>query len=490
MKKSSIIVVQVLIICFFATFTFASERMVTIPESAYNEILSLLKDLQQKVDRLENSNDQVVQKVKRTNQSIGDIYDTLDDVETKTIKDRINWGVELRTRVDNFKMSNEPNMSGGGDDYNSNNRWTSRFRFNLSSEITKQLVFHGRLSVYKNWANNQPAVPGAYGDSNASTVPGDTSLKLDRAYIDWAVPGPLPIALTVGRQPSTGGPGAEFKENVPRQSTYPALLFDGESDGIVTTFGLERFTKLKNSAIRVAYGKGYQSNDNRTTYLGNRYGLDDLNVFGTFLETELPKMKNSLLILSYVRGNDFVDNPGNPGVNIGDMDLFGVHVQTPNLFGSNLDLFFSYGLNKSHPNGKSVNIPVGVSPDGAPISMPMGLLSADGQDSQTGWSIYAGLRYKIPFEGLNNPKIGFEYNHGSEYWFSFTQGSTDLYNKLATRGDVFDVYYIQPVNKHLFLRAGYTKIKYDYSGSGWHIGQPREVDQELSNVYLLLNCKF
>ncbi len=492
MKTNLSIIILVLVTFFCASLTFASEKMVTIPASAYNEILNRLNELQKKVDKLEKAGEKNVKKAKQVDDNINDIYDTLDQVETKTLKDRINWGAELRTRVDNFKVSNELNTkTGEKDDYTSDNRWTSRFRFNLSANITKGLSFHGRLAVYKNWANIEPAVVSAYGDPNSVHVPGDTSLKLDRAYVDWVLPKmPVPVAVTIGRQPSTEGPGAEFKENEPRQSTYPALLFDGESDGVIATFGLERYLKLKNSAIRFAYGKGYQSNDDRTTYLGSRYGLDDLNVFGTFFETELPYLKDSLMVLSYVRGNDFVDNPVNPGKNLGDMDLFGVHLQASRLFNSDFDLFFSYGFNKSHPNGRYVNVPIGTGPGGTSIVMPMGLLSSDGQKSHTGWAVFTGVRYTMPLASLNYPKFGFEYNHGSKYWFSFTQGSTELYNKLATRGNVYDFYYIQPFNKYVFLRTGYTMMRYNYSGSGWHIGQPMSIDKDLDDFYLLFNCRF
>ena len=196
------------------------------------------------------------------------------------------------------------------------------------------------------------------------------------------------------------------------------------------------------------------------------------------------------MVLSYVRGNDFVDNPVDPGKNLGDMDLLGVHLQASNILDSSFDFFFSWGMNFSHPNGKYVNMPVGIGPDGKPILMPMGLLNDNGKGSHTGWAVYTGFRYTTPFAKLNYPKFGFEYNHGSKYWFSFTQGSTELYNKLATRGDVFDFYYIQPLNKYLFCRLGYTILNYDYTGSGWHIGQPLETDKSLKDFYFLINLYF
>jgi hypothetical protein len=71
-----------------------------------------------------------------------------------------------------------------------------------------------------------------------------------------------------------------------------------------------------------------------------------------------------------------------------------------------------------------------------------------------------------------------------------TMASTEMFNKLATRGDAYEFYYIQPVNDNLFFRAGYTLIEYDYTGSGSHLGQPQETDAELDNYYLLMDVRF
>lgn len=104
--------------------------------------------------------------------------------------------------------------------------------------------------------------------------------------------------------------------------------------------------------------------------------------------------------------------------------------------------------------------------------------------------MYAGFRYTIPGDFLNDAKIGFEFNHGSKYWFSYTWGSSELYNKLATRGNVYDIYYIQPFNDNLFLRTGYTLVDYEYTGSGMHLGAPMMSEAELRNFYILLDCRF
>ena len=485
MVKRMILTLGVLLSLTLAAHLALAQEMVTIPAEAYKEILKRLDTLQKRVEQLERERaggQSLEARTKRMEKDIAEIYDTLDEVETKTLKDKINLGAELRTRVDFYRLRDylDPNTQQKGDWVN-DNYWSNRFRLNLEAKIRPNLLFHGRLAVYKNWADSDRIT--MYSDPNRAHVPDNTSLKLDRAYVDWIIPqAPVPLALTFGRHPSTEGPPFEFKENRVRQSTYPALLFDGEADGVVATIGLERYLGWKNAGFRIAYGKGYQSDDDFYIYLDDRRGLDDLNVLGLFFETELPSLPRSLLVLSWVKGWNFVDLPTNTQKNLGDMQIFGLHVQVPQLF-SGLDVFFSWGLNKSDANGNWVNLSsVGLG--------NVGLLSTYGNKDRTGWAIYTGFRYTLPWARLNHPKIGFEYNHGSKYWFSFTQGSTEISNKLASRGDVFDFYYIQPFNKNLFLRAGYTYINYDYSLSGWHIGEPQKTDQELTDFYLLLDCRF
>ncbi len=477
MRIMSLIFVSFLLFVFLFVGNSFSKEMVTLPKDAYEALLKRLDRLEKKVAELEKSQKQTKKEIRS---DIDDIYDTLDQVETKVLKDKLDIGAELRTRVDFYALNNTryPNNSKKHDLHN-DNFWSNRFRLNLEAKITNNLFFHGRLAVYKNWADSDRIT--MYADPNRAHVPDDTTLKLDRAYVDWIIPHtPIPLALTFGRQPSTEGPPFEFKENRPRQSTYPALLFDGEADGIVLTLGLERYLHIKNCGFRIAYGKGYQSDDDDKIYLDDRMGLDDLDVLGLFFEGEIPNIPRSLFVISYVNGWNFVDNPLNARANLGDMHLFGVHLQASNFLESGFDVFFSWGINWSDPNGKTVTMPFG----------PAGLLSSDGKHDHTGWAIYTGFRYTLPFASLNQAKIGFEYNYGSKYWFSFTQGSTEIYNKLASRGNVYDFYYIQPFNKYLFLRTGYTYIDYNYTLSGWHLGQPQRTDEDLTNFYLLLDVRF
>ncbi len=469
---------------------YADEQTVTLPADAYKAIIERLDTLQKRVDQLETSKPSgpsgaasSTGEAANLKKNVDDIFDTLDRVETKSIKDKINLGAEVRVRVDNFYDKNYMTFLGEERDHN-DNHWSSRFRINMDADVAKGLFFHGRLAVTKNWADEDD--PFFYTDFNKGHAASSTSIQLERAYVDWVVPNmPVPLAITFGRHPSTEGPPVELKENRPRQSTYPALLFDGEADGIVATVGLERYIGLKESGLRFAYGKGYQDDDDFSNYRDSGWGVDDTNFAAVFLESQLPTLPDSLMVLSYVRAMDMVDIPIGASANLGDMDLYGLHLQANNLIKSGFDVFMSGGVNVSHPNGNIATIYM----NGMPI-MGGGLLDDAGQDSETGWAIYTGLRYTLSVEMLNNPKIGLEYNHGSKNWFSFTQSSIEFYNKLATRGDVYDIYYIQPVNSNLYARVGYSYLDYDYTMSGAHIGTPRDSDETLSNFYMMLDCKF
>ncbi len=496
MKKTLFAAAAVFLWCGSAL---AEPQTVTLPAADYQAIINQLKALQGRVDALEHEKQSPSGKPataalpdSKLKKDVASIYDTLDQVQTKTLKDKINLGAELRTRVDNFHVKDHQYFTtktpmAPGHQESNDNSWTNRFRLNMDAELLKNLKFTGRLTAYKDFSDSASPNPDVIGDSNSSHLPDGSNVKLDRAYIDWVPEGlSVPLAITFGRHPSSEGPPNEIKENRKRQSTYPSLLFDGEADGVVATLGLERYIGWKDSGLRFAWGKAYQDSDTVNAYLDSPGGLDDTNVFATFFETQLPGVDDSLLVLSALKAKDLAANftnlfnDQNAKANLGDIDLYGIHLQAMKIMKSNFDAFLSLGLDRTHPNGQTIPSPLG----------PVGLLDNDGSSSHSGWAVYTGLAYTIPYVPFNNPKVGFEFNYGSEYWFSFTSGSTELYNKLAIRGDVYDLYYIQPFNEYLFARIGYTFAKYSHGLSGFQIGDPGASSEELRNAYMLMDCRF
>jgi hypothetical protein len=106
----------------------------------------------------------------------------------------------------------------------------------------------------------------------------------------------------------------------------------------------------------------------------------------------------------------------------------------------------------------------------------MGLESTANTDNENGYSVFVGARYDIDAIGL---KLGLEYNYGSEYWIAMSPGHDDIYQgKLSTRGSVYEVYGIydlptgDAISKYAktFIRFGYQRYEYDYSGSmDWNL---------------------
>jgi len=232
--------------------------------------------------------------------------------------------------------------------------------------------------------------------------------------------------------------------------------------------------------VRLAYGKGFQNEANYSPYSPTTNDIDDLNVYGAIYEMSLPveKMGENLLVVSYVIGTDFVghpqyfDPPNNK--NLGDMSLVGLYFENNNAFGSKFSYFGSIGWSMPDDNGETVNF--GEMTGNQNVTLL----------TKNGYAFHVGGRYDFS----NGIKLGYEFNHGDKYWFSFTSGSADLLNKLATRGDVHDVYAIYQIDLNQFVRLGYTYISYDYTGSGWHIGTPMKSNDEAKRAYATYNLRF
>jgi hypothetical protein len=514
------------------TGTVCAADMVRIPAEDYKAIMKSLDALQQRVVELESNKGIAApapaarpaarpaapmsgadgERLDQLADDINNIYDTLDQVETKTLKDRINIGAEYRLRYDSYAYKDliitdwyAGTQSVHTTEHDDDN-FTNRFRINMDANISKSLKFHARLAAYHAWGDHdQHGVVNFNNDGNAAHVLGDDGLKIDRFYIDWIPQGfPIPLAITVGRHPSTEGPPSEFKEDRQRQSTYPSLIFDGEADGIVATLGLERYIKLQNAGLRLAYGKFYRSDMNTTdvSWLDND-DTKDSDIAAAFFEGKIPFVNNSLMVFSYAHVFDlpaaFADGTAADGIILGDLDIYGAHFQVSDLANIGLDFYVSGSINETNANDDPMNLGSGYSMLTLTPGVPAAV--ADVED-HTGWAVVAGLRYTMPIKALNNPKFGFEYNHGSQYHFTPTLGANELYNKFATRGNAYEVYYIQPVSRDLMFRVGVTHIEYDYTGSGMPVGQPFKLDDlmqpdgtigydtTMDNIYMLMDVRF
>ncbi len=320
--------------------------------------------------------------------------------------------------------------------------------------------------------------PGTIDGSNAGT-PNSDIVRVDRAYFDWRSLGGSKWYLSVGRRPSTYGPPLEMREAELRQGTPAGHVVNYQFDGITLGYNLSDW--LPGNTFRFCYGLGFESGfggDDQLRAPADR--LDDVHFGGINWDLyNTDEMKIQATILGAWGVTDgfsgLVVMPANPvtgdstppmvmryspSANLGDIYLANFLVERHE---SAFSWFFSGALMESKAD---------------PVTTPFGGLFSDPFETpvdQDGWSIYAGVQVPVASSSL----LGFEYNHGSEHWFNFTQGADDLVAaKLATRGNAYEAYWIKEFRPGLGrsranLRFGAIYYDYEYSGSGWHVGRPK-----------------
>lgn len=395
-----------------------------------------------------------------------DTSEILDEVEKSSLTDKIKFGLTFKTRYDGVVYDNKTL-----NEKETDRIFTTKVNLNMKSDISEDVKFTGRLTMNKKWGNNYNNMYSSY-DSKQGRISNDSSVFMERAYVDWiAYKGDVPVYLTIGRQPSSEGPSYQYSENSVRKGTYDALIFDGAADGIVSTIPMVSITGDENSALRFAFGKGVE-NESYESATGQSI-LKDNNVYGVFYDMSIPYVENSLVQFSYAKATDIVADSNalnTPSVNVGDFSWYGVLLEANNIKDTGLDLFFHYAHSKGKSNGSTVGFDV----DGnGTVDANIGLVD------KTGHAFWTGARYDLKEFG----KIGVEYNRGSKYWFSMTSGSTNPLNKLATRGDAYDIYYVKEVAKNTHVKVGYLTIDEKFSGSGYHVGPSTRQDNDIKNVY-------
>lgn len=430
-------------------------------------------------------------------EDVGEMSAILQNVERKTLLDRVQMGVELRTRCDWFSLRERVKTKSlfGKTSYHHNSDkvqalCSNRFRLNMKAEIADNLVFNGRMVVYKNWTDDPYEDP--QNDANRARYPGSSDVKLERAYVDYFfTPHPLlPLALSFGRFPTTDGMPTEFRENTARKSTYPALAYDYETDGAGVSFMLENLTGLKNSALRFLYGRSVSDNDYQIYRHADWYDghLDEQDVYVAQFETET--IKNSLFIINYFYSPEFSQpdvsfkgvNPVKLSSNLGSYSKLTFFFEAKKFLDSNFDWFAGYAQQWARADGKAT---WGLGP--IPLQT-IGLITNGESRERNAHAWQIGMRYNIPWETLNLPKVGVEFNTGSKYWLGLNGGAEDPLRKLTTRGNAWDFYYIQPITSHFMIRLGHTYVDQRHSYSPF--GTPERLNTQIRNTYLLLDANF
>ena len=401
-------------------------------------------------------------------------------------------------------------------DYNNDTIWTNRFRLDMRAKALENVEFKGRLAMYKAWGmQNNPednsnngmgggpfALSGYMSNFDGATTrtPSDSTLKVDRAFVNWNAIGGSPVWFSIGRRPTTDGPPANLKLGSDERMATPSAVMDYAFDGISVGYAYNNLFGLADAPgrIRVCYGRGFESGpqtDNLRTLndvdfagvswdiykKGNRFLY--LQSFGAFNLFNVPDNVNFGNPLEYAA---WVSDPGTPGTSTYDpmdpsKDLKLGRANLGNIYHTSGVYMDKYQDLNYFLAGAWSRTQV----DGQMDEMGNSLLGSwwDTPENHSGYNVHAGVRYDINDRGL---KLGAEYNHGSKYWISMTPGHDDLYvSKLATRGNVYEVYGIydipggEAISKYgkAWMRLGFQHYDYNYTGSGFWLGAPQKIDE-------------
>ncbi len=372
-----------------------------------------------------------------------------------------------------------------GYDWDNKVMYTSRLRLNMSAKVNDDVSFSGRLGMYKPWGdssgiqvfNGQANTMNI--DGNTTSVPNSDILRVDRAYFNWKNFLNTPAYLSIGRRPSAGGPPVHLRQDEMRAGTPLGTIIDFQFDGI--TLGYNEFL-WEESTLRACYGVGYESGFGSAEQLKSAADrMKDCSFFG--FNWDLYSNEESFVQATVARAFDVTDGfngvvvmpndplsgnamPGpmairyTPSANLGDIDLASFLVMRKT---EKLDLFASYSIMKSNPE--------------AGVGTPFGGLFCNPYEvaeEQEGNMFYVGARMHLPND---KTKIGVEYNKGSQYWFNFASAADDIIApKTSTRGSVVEAYVTHRIGKGFIGKLDFIKYNYDYSGSGWHLGAPQDMD--------------
>lgn len=360
---------------------------------------------------------------------------------------------------------------------------TSRLRLEMNAAVAEDVSFYGRLGMYKVWGdstgvqifNGQPN--SINWDGSQATYPNsDDAIRLERGYFTWSNIADTNAFLSIGRRPSTGGVPVNFRNDEPRGGTPMGSLFNYQFDGITAGYHINDY-----STLRLCYGVGFESDWGNGSQLSRPSDrLDDAYFYGLVWDIwDTPSMYIHAIV---ARAEDITDgfpsttimpfdpitgDPApapipmryTPSGTIGNIDLAGFVITRRD---GPLDYFVSYGYMETDPTDF-------YSPFGGMMSDPF-----TEPEDQDGDLIYVGARWNF---SNNRTKFGLEYNHGSKYWYNFALGEDDfLAPKTSTRGDVWEAYLTHRIRDTFIFKLAYIDYQYDYSGSGWLLGAPKDLD--------------
>ncbi|WP_044416549.1 DUF3373 family protein [Halarcobacter anaerophilus] len=433
------------------------------------------------------------ERFKKLEKKVSRIDRTAKTAKIQSAGDNIKWDIDFRTQFDNIEYEHV-----SGRKTSNHNLLTNRLWLGAAYAPNDHTVFHGKLSYNKafgdsanhNQSNTNPGYANFDWVTNENAL--DNEVKVKEAY--WLYKdktlfgADIPWTVSVGRRPSTDGLPINLRNNQRRNSPLSHIV-DVEFDGFSIKLDTEKVTGFTGSWFKICGGRGLTNAKARFQNDGTDYAEDDdlnenvdmlgviavpyddgqysvhmqyahaWNLIG-FDQDSLTAFNNNYgaYLKNPTSDNAYAMQMSQPSFkDVGDIDFATILFKSEGIGNGISDylddtiFFASFAMSKTHPN-----------------DIPGGMLGTD--ESKTGYSYWLGINAPCPITP-DSARVGVEFNHGSQYWRSMTYGE-DTYagSKIAARGDAWEVYRNQKINKALSWGLSYVYIDYDYMGSNSFFG--------------------
>ncbi len=475
----------------------APGNVLAIDQDAQDVLLKKIDALSKELDSLKQQMQEVKQKDAAKEAKIAEVDKKADEAKEAAGPSWLEIGGDFRTRYDYLTGKTHDAFTLGGPSTGQTVRneslLTNRLGLNIKARATEDIQVKARLLMYKVWGEETSApVTGNNAffadkqnifDGNVTHTPSDNTLRVDQAYATWSNIAGQPIWFSVGRRPSTGGVPTNLRQNTVKSGSAgtPGLLIDYAFDGATIGYAPD-IDALPGAYAKLCYGKGFDSGFRSTTNSMKDVNFAGINVVpydtdNFHVEFQVSKAFD-IFAFPETTSTTFQTFAGPftfSNTNLGNITQYGgvVMGKIDNIGIGDLNLFVSAAASHTDPNSNSL---------GGGAFPQYGLMwdSGSGKDTHTGYGAYVGTRYDIKSSGT---KLGLEYNYGSKYWITFAPASDDMWtSKLGTRGNVYEVYVIQELNKKpiakrgkAYFRLGYQYYNFDYTGSNNWVGAPVKI---------------
>jgi len=481
----------------------AAGLLIEFSAPAFADQAQDIKELQQQVRELKKESadnkdlQQQLRELKKESADNKDLQQQVRELQKDTGGNNLKFNVDYRVTMDSleYKMAD-------GKKHKNSNLFSNRLELGFGYQPKENLVFSGLLSYNKVFGQNEVNHGMNQGmgqfDWIVNENPNDNVVRIKEVNVlylgDNFLGSDLDWTGSIGRRPSTNGFLANNREGYDKHKSPLGHSINVEFDGFSLGVHLEDLTGVSGMAAKICAGRGVSESSwgrfssGGTDYATQDGGLENVDMAGLIF-TPYNDGQYDIKAQYYYATNmlDFAYNPMDPTkppgptnpmvpdkngkmAQVGDLQNFTLSMQVNgvgefiNDFLDDTVLFASASISQSLPDNDMAGNNKGM---------------FGSQDKETGYSFWVGAT----FPGfMEEDRFGLEYNHGSEYWRSFTYGEDTLIgSKLATRGNAYEVYYNIPITgKEFFVQFRYTFIDYSHSGSNnffGNSGMPMTMDK-------------